>query len=65
MSNLDYAISLLVAEGKEIATSLQHNGDDITKKKERLEDLDSAIHVLRVEKYKNEKREKPIPYVKR
>jgi len=57
-SNLDYSIAILVAEGKEIATSLQLHGDDITKKKELLDGINSAIHILRVGKYKEEMRGK-------
>jgi len=51
MSNLNYPIWLypiriLVAEGKEIQTSLQRHGDDITKKKERLDEIIKALRIL-------------------
>ena len=60
MSNLKHPIMLLVAERKEIATSLQHHGDDITKKKERLQGINEAIGILNdvIRKDELEKREK-------
>jgi len=61
MPNLDYPISLLVAEGKEIATSLQRHGDDITKKKELLDGIKRAIGILAEEKIK-EVKEKDLGY---
>lgn len=66
MSNLDYPISVLIADRKEIATSLQHNGDDIIRKRERLYDLNKAIGILNDVIRKDElKKREAIPYVKR
>jgi len=58
MSSLDYSISILVAEGKEIQTSLQRHGDDITKKKELLEGIKRAINILTDEEIKEKMKEK-------
>ena len=58
MSNLYYPIGVLVAEGKEIATSLQRHGDDITKKKELLDGIKRAINILTDEEIKEKMKEK-------
>jgi len=70
MSDLDYPISVLIAERKEIASSLQRHGDDITKKRERMYDLNKAIGILndvirKDELEKREKKEEAIPYTKK
>lgn len=57
MSNLYYSIGILVAERKEIATSLHRHGDDITKKRERMYGLDKAISILTETEIKKKEKE--------
>ena len=60
MSNLDYPISILIAEHKEIQKSLLRHGDDIIKKRELLAGINEAIGILNdvIRKDELEKREK-------
>ena len=69
MSDLDYPISVLIAERKEIASSLQRHGDDITKKRELLDGIKRAVIILGEYKHQDEreerKKEKAIAYTKK
>ena len=56
MSNLDYPISVLTAEAKKISNSQLLSGDNQMQRANHLISLDAAIHILRVEKHKDEKK---------
>jgi len=58
MSNLNYPISILIAEGKEIATSLQRHGDDIMQKTKMLNAIREAVNILTDKEIKKKMKEK-------
>ena len=70
MSNLDHPISILVAEGRRVSHSIPASNEDTVKKVSQLNGLNRAIQILLNEQKKDEmkereKKEKPIPYVKK
>jgi len=58
MSNLDYPISLLIAEGGRISNMLNSTGDNIMERASNLSAITRAINILNTEKLKDEKKEK-------
>jgi hypothetical protein len=73
MSNLDYPISLLVAEGNKIANTPIYGHEAMKEKASKLKSINNATDILRKKKHKeeeekrkdDEQKREPFAYVKR
>lgn len=60
MSNLDYPISLLVAEGNKIASTAIYGDEEMREKASKLKAINNATDILRKEKFKDEEHEEKM-----
>ena len=58
MSNLDYPISVLIAKGKELSTSLQLTDNDQMQKTNLLNSIRQAVNILTDKEIKEKMKEK-------
>jgi len=58
MSNLDYPISVLVAEAKKISNSPCYGHQAMTESVEKIDGINRAINILNAEKRKDELKER-------
>ena len=64
MSNLDYPISLLVAEGNKIANTPIYGDLAMKEKASKLKAINNATDILRKEKCKDEENERDLKKLK-